>query len=171
MARKAREQGQLAAWIGTVVLVAVFVFVVLDMSLWQAALTFLFPGNDQILYPRATVPVLMEEHLSLVATSSVLALIVGIPAGVFVTRRSGRDFLQVANDLTSLGQTIPPVAVLALAVPLLGFGFKPTVFALFLYSILPIVRNTISGLEGVPVEVIEAARGMGMTPMQVLLKA
>ncbi len=74
------------------------------------------------------------------------------------------------NDISSLAQTIPPIAVLALAVPFIGFGFKPTVLALFLYSILPIIRNSIAGIESVPPTLIEAATGMGMTRAQVLIK-
>jgi osmoprotectant transport system permease protein len=62
------------------------------------------------------------------------------------------------------------VAILALAVPFIGFGFKPTIAALFLYSILPVVRNTISGIEAVPPSLIEAAFGMGMTRLQILFK-
>lgn len=159
-----------SGWIVTILLAAAFVFLVMDMGLWKAALHFLFPATDQILYPGAPLSVLVAEHVELVAISSFLALAIGIPLGVFVTRESGRDFRNVTNDLTSLGQTVPPVAVLVLAVPLLGFGFKPTVFALFLYSVLPIVRNTVAGLEAVPSDIVEAARGMGMTPPQILFR-
>jgi len=62
------------------------------------------------------------------------------------------------------------VAVLALAVPILGFGFTPTVFALFLYGLLPVVRNTIAGLRSVPETILDAAYGMGMSNFQALLK-
>lgn len=62
------------------------------------------------------------------------------------------------------------MAVLALAVPILGFGFTPTVFALFLYGLLPVVRNTIAGLRSVPETILDAAYGMGMSNFQALLK-
>ena len=64
----------------------------------------------------------------------------------------------------------PPVAILALAVPFLGFGFKPALLALFLYSLLPIIRNTLAGIESVPQEIVEAAFGIGMTRLQILTK-
>jgi osmoprotectant transport system permease protein len=67
-----------------------------------------------------------------------------------------------------MGQTFPPVAVLAVAVPVVGFGFKPTIIALFLYGLLPVLRNTITGLESVSPDILEASYGMGMTPLQVL---
>lgn len=72
------------------------------------------------------------------------------------------------SQLSSLGQTFPPVAVLALAVPALGFGTVPIIVALVLYGLLPIVRNTIAGLSDVDQAVISAAKGMGMTPGQIL---
>jgi len=104
--------------------------------------------------------------LEMVFLSSLLAVIIGFSLGVYVTRYRGRDFLPAVNDLVSLAQTFPPVAVLALAVPILGFGFRPTILALLLYSILPVVRNTIAGFEGVSEEIKEAARGMGMNRKQ-----
>ena len=67
-------------------------------------------------------------------------------------------------------QTFPPAAVLALSVPALGFGFSPTIAALFLYSVLPILRNTLGGLASVSADAVDAARGMGMTPAQVLAR-
>ncbi len=164
-----RSRGYLR-WALTLLGIALFGLAVADMPAWKAALSLLFPGSTELVYPRASLAVLVGEHLFLVAVSSALAIGLGLPLGVFVTRRSGRAFLSLVNDLSSLGQTIPPVAVLALSVPLLGFGTAPTVLALFLYSILPIVRNTIAGLNQVPADVIEAARGMGMTPSQCLFR-
>ncbi len=108
--------------------------------------------------------------MALIAISSSLTIAVGVPLGIFVTRTYGRPFLAVTNDLTALGQTFPPVAVLALAVPLTGFGLRPTVLALFLYGLLPVVRNTIAGLTAVPGESRSAARGLGMTGAQILLR-
>ncbi len=138
------------------------------LPLWGSLLGRLFPGEREVLYARASPLQLLGEHLLLVAGSSSLAVLAGVGLGIFVTRRAGRDFLELANELAALAQTFPPVAVLALAVPLVGFGFRPTVLALFLYSILPILSNTAAGIENVPAEAVEAARGMGMTPWQVL---
>ncbi|MGB3223079.1 MAG: ABC transporter permease, partial [Desulforhopalus sp.] len=87
-----------------------------------------------------------------------------------VTRTYGREFLPALNNLVSIGQTFPPLAVLALAVPAVGFGAKPTIIALFLYGLLPIVRNTISGLQAVDPAIREAATGMGMSELQALWK-
>ena len=164
--KAARSGGR--EWAKAAMLVVIFAALISNMSLWEGLLKFLFPREKVFLYPQADLAQLVGEHLALVFASSALAIIVGLSVGIFVTRPAGKDFLRIANELSSLAQTFPPVAVLALAVPLLGFGFEPTVTALFIYSVLPILRNTIAGLEGVPASAIEAASGMGMSRLQVL---
>ena len=131
-------------------------------------MSWLFPYLDRIIYDMAPFAQLVAEHGILVLVSSGLATVLGLATGIAVTRPWGRDFLPAVNAIASMGQTFPPVAVLAIAVPVVGFGFKPTIVALFLYGLLPIVRNTITGIDSVPPEVLEAASGMGMTPNQVL---
>jgi osmoprotectant transport system permease protein len=148
--------------------IALFGVFVFSEDVQLATLTALFPDEPQHIYSRAGLPQLLVEHIVLVAVSSVAAALVGISLGVLVTRPPGRDFLSVVQDLSSLAQTFPPVAVLALAVPAVGFGFKPTVVALFIYSILPVLNNTISGMEGIPRELTDASRGIGMTRLQIL---
>jgi osmoprotectant transport system permease protein len=157
-------------WIGFSVLVTVFIILVVDDSLWKWLLERLLPGVHDLIYPRVSLWQLVKEHFVMVLVSSGLAILAGLPLGIFVTRPAGRDFLQIVNDLTSLVQTFPPVAVLALATPFLGFGFKTTVIALFLYSILSVIRNTVVGIEAVSHELIEAATGMGMNRWQILRK-
>jgi osmoprotectant transport system permease protein len=151
-------------------LMALFAIAVTQDTWWERLLVAMFPQESQVLHPRASLQSLVLQHMLLVALSSGLTILVAIPLGIFVTRSSGRPFLPITNDLTALGQTFPPVAVLALAVPLMGFGLKPTVLALFLYGLMPVVRNTIAGLEAIPREIREAARGMGMTGSQILFR-
>jgi len=71
--------------------------------------------------------------------------------------------------IIGLGQTIPSLAVLALAMSFLGIGMKPAVFALTIYSVLPIARNTLAGITAVPSELIDAGKGMGMPSMRILM--
>lgn len=139
-------------------------------GLLEPTLDLLFPQTTELVYERASIGRLIVEHLYLVAVSSVTATAVGFAIGIGVTRQSGRAFLQLAQDTSSLAQTFPPVAVLALAVPVLGFGFTPTVAALFIYSVLPVIKNTIAGLEAVPADVKEASVGMGMRPVELLVR-
>lgn len=137
---------------------------------WRRVLGGVFPDETRLLYPDATPLTLVWQHLELVLISSALSLVVGLALGIFVTRPAGSDFYGVVADLTNLGQTFPPVAVFTLAVPLLGFGLRPTVLALTLYGVLPILRNTISGIEGIPSDILESASGIGMRPWQRLVR-
>jgi len=153
-------------------LTVVFLVLTLWTAPWRVSMSWLFssldPKSDKIIYEMATFTQLVVEHGVLVLVSSGLATLVGLAAGVAVTRPWGRDFLPAINALASMGQTFPPVAVLAIAVPIVGFGFRPTIIALFLYGLLPIVRNTITGIDSVDSDILEAAGGMGMKPFQIL---
>lgn len=138
---------------------------------WTVVLGALFPLETRLIYQQSDMLTLLGQHLSMVGLSSLIAVSVGIALGVFVTRPAGADFYDTVYDIANFGQTFPPIAVLTLAVPLLGFGFKPTVLALALYSVLPVLQNTIEGIRAVPPSIVESARGMGMRPGQVLVRA
>jgi osmoprotectant transport system permease protein len=163
-----RARAVVSAWLPFAILLAVFLLLTFSPAVWRWGLGLVFHDLPQLLYPRADPVWLVGEHLALVGISSILAVAFGIGAGVAVTRPWGRQFLPVAEKLAAIAQTFPPAAVLALAVPAMGFGISPTIVALFLYSILPVLRNTMEGIAAVPADVVEAARGMGMTPAQVL---
>lgn len=102
------------------------------------------------------------EHLSLVGISLGLALIVALPLGIFASRR--RRLGQVVLSLTGVLQTLPSLAVFVFMIPLFGIGAKPAIAALFLYSLLPIVRNTHAGITGIPLELRETAAAIGLPP-------
>ena len=108
------------------------------------------------------------EHLELVAASLGAAILVAIPLGIAAARRRrlGAAILAVAGVV----QTIPTLALLVFMIPLLGIGTLPAVAALFLYSVLPIVRNTVSGLTGIPTALLESADVLGLSPAARLWK-
>jgi osmoprotectant transport system permease protein len=118
------------------------------------------------IYDQGNLLVLALAHLGTVCCAAAASTIVAVGLGILVTRASGVRFLPLARTLASIGQTFPPVAVLAVAVPLVGFGAKPTLIALFAYGLLPIFENTIIGLQSCPPVVMEAASGMGMSARQ-----
>lgn len=126
----------------------------------------LFPTLDRPLYEQDSFVALLASHAAIVALSSAAAAAVGIAGALFVTRAAGREFRPLVQTLVAIGQTVPPVAVLAIAVPLIGFGTLPALIALALYGLLPIVRAAIAGLESVPAAALEAADGAGMTGVQ-----
>lgn len=124
---------------------------------------------DFLIRNRAEVLQLTLEHLALVTVAMLLAVLVGVPLGVVLTRRPllRRWILGAANVI----QTVPSLALFGflIPVPLLGgIGSRTAIVALTLYALLPILRNTYAGISGVDRAVIEAARGMGMTDGQLL---
>jgi osmoprotectant transport system permease protein len=121
------------------------------------------------IYTQSSLLSLALAHLRTVFLAAVASTIVAVGLGIFVTRPAGAAFLPLSRSIVNIGQTFPPVAVLALAVPAVGFGQTPTLIALFLYGLLPIFENTLSGLGEVPPAVLDAARGMGMSERQRLL--
>lgn len=113
---------------------------------------------------------LMIEHLQLVGIAVSAAIIIALPSGILLSRDIMKDYTGKIISVFNVAQGLPSLAIIALFLPLLGVGFIPAVTALTIYALLPIVRNTIAGINNVEDEVIEAARGMGMDPFQVLLK-
>jgi osmoprotectant transport system permease protein len=151
-------------------LLAALVALVLGMPLLRPLFAAMFPALDRPLYEQDSFVALLGSHLAIVGASSALSLAVGVAAGVFVTREAGREFRPLVETLVAIAQTIPPVAVLAIAVPLIGFGALPALIALALYGLLPIVRATIAGIESVPRGVIEVADGLGLRRTQRLAR-
>jgi osmoprotectant transport system permease protein len=125
-----------------------------------------FPELARPLYQQESFWQLTLAHLFLVITASLLAIVIGIGSGVLVTRRAGRAFRPLMETIVAAGQTIPPVAVLAIAVPVMGFGAWPAVVALLLYGLLPILQGTLAGIDSVPASSREIAIGVGMSSWQ-----
>ena len=139
---------------------------VVGLPLSEPLFAHLFPQLERPVYRQEPFTQLLWQHLLLVGASGAASVLVGTLAGVWVTRPGGRAFRPVVETLVSMGQTLPPVAVLALAVPAVGFGELPALMALALYGLLPVVQATITGLQAVPVPVQQAAHGMGLSPWQ-----
>jgi osmoprotectant transport system permease protein len=111
---------------------------------------------------------LVLEHLGLTLASVLLAAFVAIPLGIASTKRV--RVRQFALGVAGVVQTIPSLALLAFMIPLLGLGVRAAIAALFLYAMLPILRNTYTGIAEVDGELVDAARGMGMRPGQILTR-
>lgn len=155
-------------WIWPLLWGVLLLISVVGMPLADPLFRWIEPDARQVIYDRAELYVLLGRHLFVVGIAAVVTIVVGVTAGIAVTRRRGSDFLPLVAQLASLGQTFPPVAVLALAVPVLGFGTLPIIVALMLYGLLPIVRNTLTGLNEVDGEIKMAAHAMGMRSTQIL---
>jgi len=110
----------------------------------------------------------LGQHVYLTVVAMALAIAIAVPLGLILTRT--RRFASPMIAGIGVIQTLPSLALVGLMVPLLGAGPKACITALFLYALLPIVRNTHTGVTGVDPAITEAARGMGMTSLQILLK-
>ncbi len=108
------------------------------------------------------------QHIQLVFVSMLIAIIIGVSLGIIITRV--KQLEAPILGLAGILQTIPSLALLGFMIPLFGIGIKTAVAALFLYSLLPIIRNTFTGIKDVDKSTLEAARGMGMTDFQILFK-
>jgi len=111
---------------------------------------------------------LLEQTIGLTFISLFIAVLIGLPLGIFITRR--KQFSGAVLGVAGVLQTIPSIALLGFMIPVLGIGVKPAIAALLLYALLPIIRNTYTGIEGVDSAVKEAAVAMGMSKWQVLFK-
>ena len=111
---------------------------------------------------------LLVDHLKLTAVSVGLAILIGVPLGILISyaAKSSKPVLSVANII----QAIPSMALLGAMIPLLGIGIVPAIVAVVLYSLLPIIKNTYTGIENINPQTLEAAKGIGLTPFQVLTK-
>src|SRR5277367_6141250 len=104
------------------------------------------------------------QHIGLTFISLFIAVLIGLPLGIFITRR--KQFSGAILGIAGVLQTIPSIALLGFMIPVLGIGPKPAIAALLLYALLPIIRNTFTGIEGVDPAVKEAAMAMGMSKWQ-----
>ncbi|MDC0739527.1 ABC transporter permease [Cognatishimia sp. SS12] len=111
---------------------------------------------------------LAVQHIELVLLSSALAILVGVPAGIWLSRPSMERYAQSALQVFNIGTTVPTLAILALSITFMGIGFTPAIFGLWIATLLPIVRNVYQGLREVPAHLKEAATGMGMRPLHIL---
>ncbi len=118
-------------------------------------------------YPDVLLVIWQHIYISLSAVAA--GFLVSVPLGIYLTRANKRtsDFV---IGIVNVIQTIPSMALLGFMIPLIGIGTFPAMVALFLYSILPMLQNTYTGIREVSPAMKEAARGMGMTDMQILFK-
>jgi osmoprotectant transport system permease protein len=131
-------------------------------SWWESYIAFLMER-----YPDIWAAAL--KHLEISAISVALGSLVAIPLGIILGNSSNRYLKSFLFGLANLFQTIPSLALLALLIPIMGIGMKPAIFALFLYSLLPLLRNTYAGFESADRSILEAATGMGYSSLQKIL--
>ena len=136
----------------------------MGLGIWLEKNGFIEP----LLYYQEDVIYLAKAHLQLTLYSGGLAIITGVPLGILLSRPWMAKKAEIAMQLLNIGGTVPTLALLALAMSVLGIGNNAAIFGLWVATLLPIVRNTYIGLKSVPYHLKEAASGMGMTQGQML---
>ena len=111
---------------------------------------------------------LLWQHIQLTLIAIIFAIIIGIPLGILVSKNE--KIRKYVIGIINIFQAIPSMALLGLLVPILGIGSKPAIVAVVLYSLLPIVKNTSTGILGIDKNIIESATGIGLTSKQILYK-
>lgn len=111
---------------------------------------------------------LLIQHIQLTAIAIIVAIIIGIPLGILVSKNE--KLKKYIVGIINIFQAIPSMALLGLLVPMLGIGSKPAIMTVVLYSLLPIVKNTTTGISGIDKNIIESATGIGLTSKQILYK-
>ncbi len=132
-----------------------------DVWGWGSVWDFLVNRRDQVW-------TLAWGHALLVLVAVLVAAVIGVAVAVLVTRRPKLE--PVANAISSIGLTIPSFALVGLLLPVLGLGFWPAMVCVAFYAIFPVLRNAVVGLQGVSPELVESAKGMGMSETSSLLK-
>ena len=158
-------RGSTIGWLVALALLSAFITAPNSFAFAFAPLT---EHGAPAIYNQGSLLSLTLSHLGIVFTAALASTVIAVSLGIFVTRPGGVEFLPLSRSLVNTGQTFPPIAVLAVAVPLVGFGEAPTFIALFLYGLLPIFENTLSGLTQVSPLTLEAAKGMGMSPRRIV---
>lgn len=146
-----------------------FLFMIIDFWVFESILTIILKPKNLII-SRLSLPEIALWHILLVLISSTISIIIGMALAVIAKLSAIKGLQELFLQLASIGETIPTVAVLAILVPVVGYGIKPVMFALVVYGLLPVLRNTIDGFETVPKDVMESAKGLGMSDFQILFK-
>jgi len=111
-----------------------------------------------------------KSHLEMVFIAELIAIAIGVPLGILVTRPGFKKLTTPVIGGANVGQSIPSLAVIAIMAPILGFGLQSAIVALVIYGLLPILRNSYTGINNIHPAIVEAARGMGMTRGQIARK-
>lgn len=129
--------------------------------------------NDYITFWQDKYEIILEymlQHMVMSFVAIVAAVVFSIPLATYMTKMRSNKIKNFIFNIVNVFQTIPTIAMFALMVPFLGIGFKPAVVALFLYALLPLLRNTYTGMKSIDPTILEAAKGMGFSSLQRIVK-
>jgi len=151
---------------------AILPFIVIVIAIAYGFYVIRYPMDNMVanyLTP-SLITTSLRRHFYLIIVSSLLAICTSIPLGIILTRPVLKRLTPFVTGLVNVCQTVPSLAVLALFVGILGIGSRTAIFALWIYSLLPILNNTIAGINSVDPAIKDSGRGMGMTKLKLLVR-
>jgi len=163
-----KQRGGLPRWTGYLIKPVLLGLACLALYLWVGSLE--LDSIEQRTLTADNITQLFIEHLKITGAATALVVVLAVSTGVLLTRPFARRVAPILVNVANIGQGVPSIGVLALLAIFFGLGFYPALAALVAYSFLPVLRNTMVGLQQVERSVIESARGMGMTKTAVLFR-
>lgn len=121
---------------------------------------------QQLILKRSEIFSLLIEHIELTLIAVLIAVVIGVPLGIIITKN--KKIANIVIGFANLTQAIPSLAILGFLIPLIGIGSAPAITMVVLYSMLPILKNTYTGITNINPDMLEAAKGLGMTNTQTL---
>lgn len=152
------------------ILYAVFFLLWIFQFDWIKANLLFFMDDQSKLIQRITLAELALQHIQIVLLASAVSTVIALGLAFSVHLSQSKEYKDLVLQFSTIGETLPTAAIIALSVPLMGYGNGPLLLALSIYGILPILRNTLEGLSNIPRSIHEAALGLGLTPMERLTR-
>ncbi|MCX7831413.1 MAG: ABC transporter permease [Actinobacteria bacterium] len=145
-------------------------FTSVNVKIFEKILRTAFPDFKNVIYAGTQPSELLIEHLKITFISTSAAIVLGSLLSVIILARYLEPYREIVIDTASFLQTLPSVAIIGLVIPVLGYGSLPVIIALVAYSIMPVTLNIVSGIQSVSGEVIEVARGLGLSETSIYLR-
>ena len=152
------------------ILYAVFFLLWIFQFDWIKANLLFFMDDQSKLIQRITLAELALQHIQIVLLASAVSTVIALGLAFSVHLSQSKEYKDLVLQFSTIGETLPTAAIIALSVPLMGYGNGPLLLALSIYGILPILRNTLEGLSNIARTIHEAALGLGLTPMERLTR-
>ncbi len=162
-----RPNRRTSRWAEPLVFFVLFVFIIFFFPLIESLLQPLI-SRKTIYTQRDPLWLLALEHLALASATSLLSAFIAFGSALLLSRSRFTSMRSLVMSASSVVETLPTVAVMALLIPLTGYGFVPVAIALFFYGLLPVFRNTVEGLLSISPELVDSAVGLGMDEKQIL---
>ena len=162
-----RPNRRISRWAEPLVFFVLFLFIIFFFPLIESLLQPLI-SRKTIYTQRDPLWLLALEHLALASATSLLSAFIAFGSALLLSRSRFASLRSLVMSASSVVETFPTVAVMALLIPLTGYGFVPVAIALFFYGLLPVFRNTVEGLLSISPELVDSAVGLGMDERQIL---